>query len=444
MNFTIKSQKFAEAWLKLSILSLAIAGGFSIFLVILRSPVNQILPHGLFKQALIVHVNLSVLFWIISVIIAEFLDYISSKFYLLAQIATISGFASVVAITLSAFIPGSLGLLCNYVPVLQNLPFFIALSLLFTIVLIMSIIFILSVNLRELKSFRTETELWANYNIAISILVASIGFILSAKYMNNYLENHKLDIEDFYEMSFWGGGHLLQFTFLQIMCLAWFRLTKSLIGSKIKEIQPLISYLFLANLVFQIFGLSGYKFDIMDPSHHLFFTWHMKYFAGIIPIIFSLIILYSVFKFASKSDFKVVFLLCSISLFVLGGVVSLNIKGNDVTVPAHYHGSIVGVTLGLMGLVLLKIEQYKLGNIDNKLACIQPVCYTAGQFLHIMGLAWSGGYGVLRKNPDVMLSKSAKIAMSLMGGGGLVAIVGGFLFIYVCYKALYHNEAQAI
>ena len=32
--------------------------------------------------------------------------------------------------------------------------------------------------------------------------------------------------------------------------------------------------------------------------------------------------------------------------------------------------------------------------------------------------------------------------MGLMGLGGLISIVGGFLFIYICYRAIWHGRAQ--
>jgi uncharacterized membrane protein YphA (DoxX/SURF4 family) len=59
--------------------------------------------------------------------------------------------------------------------------------------------------------------------------------------------------------------------------------------------------------------------------------------------------------------------------------------------------------------------------------------------LHIVGLVWSGGYGVQRKvaGAEQVLRSSGEIAgMALMGLGGLVAIVGGLLFVVVVAGAL--------
>jgi hypothetical protein len=59
--------------------------------------------------------------------------------------------------------------------------------------------------------------------------------------------------------------------------------------------------------------------------------------------------------------------------------------------------------------------------------------------MHILGLVWSGGYGVQRKvagSEQVLRSASEVAGMGLMGLGGAVAIVGGLLFVVVVARAL--------
>ncbi|MDZ7735147.1 MAG: hypothetical protein U5P41_02620 [Gammaproteobacteria bacterium] len=43
-------------------------------------------------------------------------------------------------------------------------------------------------------------------------------------------------------------------------------------------------------------------------------------------------------------------LLWSIVLFGIGGILGFLIDRSDVTIPAHYHGAIVGVTLAFMAM----------------------------------------------------------------------------------------------
>jgi hypothetical protein len=59
--------------------------------------------------------------------------------------------------------------------------------------------------------------------------------------------------------------------------------------------------------------------------------------------------------------------------------------------------------------------------------------------MHIVGLVWSGGYGVQRKvaGAEQVLRSGGEVAgMALMGLGGAVAIVGGLLFVAVVAGAM--------
>mgnify|MGYP000603187474 CR=1 FL=1 len=90
-------------------------------------------------------------------------------------------------------------------------------------------------------------------------------------------------------------------------------------------------------------------------------------------------------------------LLASMLLFASGGMIGVFIAGSNVRIPAHYHGCIVGVTLALMGLVYHLLPRLGYRAPEGRLATLQPTLYGAGQLMHILGLVWSGGYGVQRK-----------------------------------------------
>jgi heme/copper-type cytochrome/quinol oxidase subunit 1 len=126
-------------------------------------------------------------------------------------------------------------------------------------------------------------------------------------------------------------------------------------------------------------------------------------------------------------------------LFTAGGLIGVTIAGANVKIPAHYHGCIVGVTLALMGVVYHLLPRLGYAAPQGRLAVAQPWLYGAGQLMHIIGLVWSGGYGVQRKvaGAEQVLRSGAEVAgMGLMGLGGLLAIVGGLLFVVVVLQAL--------
>ena len=108
-------------------------------------------------------------------------------------------------------------------------------------------------------------------------------------------------------------------------------------------------------------------------------------------------------------------------------------------IPAHYHGCIVGVTLAFMGLAYHLLPKLGFAAPRSRLAAWQPWLYGGGQLAHIVGLVWSGGYGVERKvagAAQVLRTPQEVAGMGLMGLGGLVAILGGLAFVIVVIGAL--------
>ena len=99
-----------------------------------------------------------------------------------------------------------------------------------------------------------------------------------------------------------------------------------------------------------------------------------------------------------------------------------------------------------MGLVYHLLPQLGYAAPVGRLATWQPVIYGAGQLMHITGLVWSGGYGVQRKvaGAEQVLRARGEIAgMGLMGLGGLVAIIGGLLFVVVVIRAVRDGNRAA-
>jgi preprotein translocase subunit Sss1 len=181
--------------------------------------------------------------------------------------------------------------------------------------------------------------------------------------------------------------------------------------------------------------------DVVSPGHRLAFTDLMKY-GGLSSLPLGLAVVASLWK-ADKPQGEGRYLrsalLSSIGLFAVGGVIGFMISGLDIVIPAHYHGSTVAVTIAFMGLCYFLLPRLGFGEIPPRLAFWQPIIYSSGQFLHIMGLAWTGGYGVQRKTAGLAqgLEQFSQIAgMGLMGLGGLVSVIGGLLFLVVAYKSI--------
>ena len=124
----------------------------------------------------------------------------------------------------------------------------------------------------------------------------------------------------------------------------------------------------------------------------------------------------------------------SLALFAGGGILGFLIQGSNTVIPAHYHGSIVGVTLAYMGVFYLLLPMLGYPLALPRTARWQPVVYGIGQVMHIAGLAWTGGHGAQRKTvgtAEGMSRVQEIVGMGLMGTGSLVAVIGGTMFLVV-------------
>ncbi|MEO7937786.1 MAG: cytochrome C oxidase subunit I, partial [Burkholderiaceae bacterium] len=246
----------------------------------------------------------------------------------------------------------------------------------------------------------------------------------------------------YYEILFWGGGHALQFTWTLLMLVGWLALA-SASGARLL-ISPRVTVLMFALALLAVFvtPYAYLAYDIASVEHRALLTGAMRVGGGlaIAPIALAVVLGLAGAPAASATTRPLrAALIWSIVLFASGGVIGIFIQGSNVRIPAHYHGCIVGVTLALMGMAYHLLPRLGYATPTSRMAAWQPALYGIGQLMHITGLVWSGGYGVQRKvaGAEQVLRSTGEIAgMGLMGLGGLVAIVGGLLFVLVMLRAM--------
>ncbi len=397
MNFRDDSMR----WLYLGIAALALSGLYSVALVLLRTPILvSILDKEIFRTTLVIHVNLSVLVWLTSSIAALWVRDLNQKYDYWANYCNYLGLLGVVMMAISPMVSDSDPVLNNYIPMLENWCFILGLTLFGCALIILALLCMPGSD-------------WPTRSSIIIFLMACICLILSYRDLGNL--EYPLDIHFYYEALFWSGGHILQFVYAQGVMIVW-----SLMLRSTKFLAPLS----VLNLILVLPALYVHVAYRVDSAEFIeFFTLHMKYCGGIAPslLLVGFIKDYKCFRDVQSSTST------SLFLFFFGGLLGCLIHDVNVTIPAHYHGSIVGISIAFMGLC------YSAFKIENKWSRWQPRVYALGQTMHIVGLAWSGGYGVLRKTPAAELSAAAKISMGFMGLGGLIAIIGGLMFVCICY-----------
>jgi cytochrome c oxidase subunit I len=433
----------ARGWLWLGLLALIGAGLFSVLLVLSRTPgLNQWLPVAdFFRVALVVHVDLSVLVWFVA--LAGLLWSLNGSARGAAWGWVALGLCSTgtALMSLAPFLARAEPVMANYIPVLDG-PLFITGLLMFgagaALLVLRSLLTAPSVG----TLLDGEGALRFGLNAAaVSAAVAIGAFGASYAGVPTTLAGGA-----YYEILFWGGGHALQFTWTLLMLVGWLWLA-SACGAPV-PLSPRVTLLMLALALIAVF-VTPYAYlahPIASVEHRNLLTWAMRVGGGlaIAPISLAVVVALARAPTASHPDRGPAAplraaLLSSVLLFAAGGLIGVFIAGSNVRIPAHYHGCIVGVTLALMGLVFHLLPQLGYGTPQGRLATLQPWLYGAGQLMHIVGLVWSGGYGVQRKaaGAEQVLRSGGEVAgMALMGLGGAIAIVGGLLFVAVVIRAL--------
>ena len=429
----------ARGWLWLSLLALIGSGALSIVLVLSRAPQFQhLLPLAdFFRVALVVHVDLSVLVWFVSIGGILWTLSGSTRAMGLNRTALATCALGTLLMTLSPFIGRGGPLMANYIPVLEDPVFLWGL-----VIFGAGALLLVARSLVAAPAWRWPREGAAALQAGLTLALLPAAIALAAFAWSWLSMPDSLAGKAYYEILFWGGGHALQFIWTAFMLVAWLWLASACAGGV--PMSPRIALLCfaLATLCALLIPVAYLLWPAHAVEHRNLLTFAMGLGGGLPILPAALAVLLAVPPGLALTDTARPLraaLYSSIALFCFGGIIGFMIAGNNVKIPAHYHGCIVGVTLALMGLVYHLLPRLGYAAPARKWATFSSYCYAAGQAMHIGGLMWSGGYGVQRKvagAEQALRSTSEIVAMGIMGLGGLVAIIGGLVFALVVLAAM--------
>jgi len=427
-----------SAWLTLGLVSLVAAGVFSLLLVLARTPILQELVPFLdfFRIALVIHVTLSVLIWLLCISAACWsLSTARDRptWDRMSLILAASGTAIVIA---CPFFGAGNPLMNNYVPILQHPMFYTGLMLFAAGILSHLVRTLLD---RTRIAARLDGISALQFGITMSALLTGLSIVAAIASWRGLPTD--MDGQIYFEFLFWGAGHVIQFSYTLLMMVAWVVLTCASGGRF--ELTPRLTLVYVVILALPVITVPFLYLahDVTSAGHRLAFTELMKY-GGLSCLPLGLAVVTSLWRAErpqSEGRYLRAALVSSIGLFAVGGILGFMIAGLDIVIPAHYHGATVGVTIAFMGLTYYLLPRLGFGPLPQRLAVIQPYVYGGGQLMHIIGLAWSGGYGVQRKTAGAAqgLDGIGQIAgMGLMGLGGLISVAGGLLFLIVAWKSM--------
>ena len=439
-----RRRTLALAWLGIGVGALAASGALAVLLVVSRTPaLKDLIPVAdFFRVALVAHVDLSVLVWFLA--FAAMLWTLTGGARAIAAGWSSLAIAACGALVIAAapFVEHARPVMANYVPVLDG-PMFVAGLAIFAVGISAACARGMALYVPVGTRLTGEGALRLGLNASlVSAGMAAFAFAASFAQLDR-----TLDARTYYELLFWGPGHVLQFTYTLLMLVAWLWLASAL-GARLPLTPRVVALLFaIALAAVYVTPIVYLAHPVASVEHAKLQTWLMRFGGTLAVPPIALAVLWGLagVRHVKPSDRPLhSSLLASIALFAAGGLIGFTIAGADVRVPAHYHGCIVGVTLAMMGLTYLLLPRFGFAAPSSRLAAWQPWIYACGQLLHILGLVISGGYGVQRKvagAEQVLRSTPEVMGMALMGAGGLVAILGGLAFVAVVVRACLGEKA---
>lgn len=421
----------AKGWLLLGTAALGVAGIFAGMLG------GAKVGSSYFYTALVVHVDLSVMMWflcgaclLMQLAVADKKKSVSEY---AGYISTAMGAAAIVC---SAF-AGGVPFQNNYIPVLYHPLFFLGLALVFSGVILLVADYLLrhhSVS-GVIASVRVGI-----LSMVLLLLMAAFCFIWSFRGMPRDLQG-----QEYYEALFWAGGHVLQIAYTQMVIIAWLWLAEA---AELKLYLPRLGVLF-AYLLSLLAGGAGVLLVLFFPPesdlHRSLFTSLMRYINGLPALLVGVPLAVALLRGAPAMACKLpkLCLTMSLLLFTVGGGLGYLISGSNLIVPAHYHGSIIGVTLALMGVYYLLLPMLGARDVESSiLARLQPMLYGGGQLCWMVGMALLGEQGVGRKIPG-SADSMGKVAAFLKHGGDGLSLIGGLLFVFVVLRAVISKKKKA-
>ncbi len=432
----------ASQWLGLALGVLTLAGLFSLVVVIGRMPpFDRLVTDPLFfKRGLVVHVNLALVAW--------FYSFVAALLFLLSGRSAPSRFArhavhisalGVAMMLLSAGMPGSQPILSNYIPMIDHWLFGIG-QIVFAAGVLASFAGrrLLSSHSKRTGFFKIPGAAQAGLrSTAVALVLAALTFAITSQRITP-----DLSVEVYYELLFWGGGHVLQLCCSIAMISVWLILLDSALGrSPISEKAAAI--LFGAMIVPWLASPVLAMLGTWSPGYRDGFTFLMRW--AIFPVL-SLFLIACLrllleelragrIDRASIADPRISGFLVSALLTLLGFALGAGIRGSNTMIPAHYHASIGGITAAFMTVTYLMLRAFGFSISTRRLrrtAAWQPVVYGVGQMIFASGFALAGVYGTSRKSygaEQAGRGLGESIGLGVMGVGGLIAVVGGLLVL---------------
>ncbi len=481
----------AESLIKVNavaaVVSLLLAGIMGLGVILTRWQTIHLLPADKFYLALTSHGINALIFWIIFFEIA--ILYFASSTLLRCRLAAPRwawlGFAlmiiGAVVNNIAVFQGNSSVMMTSYVPMQADPLFYLGLILFVVGALIGCFVFLGTLVIAKdentyqgsipLVTFGALTAcIIAIFAIASGAIILIPTFLWSIGYINH------IDAE-MYRIIWWGLGHSSQQINVAAHVAVWYLIAGVLFGARPMS-EKVSRGAFLLYILF--LQLASAHHILVDPGisaeWKIFNTSYAMYLAVLASLIHGLTVPGSIeiaqrskgltkglFEWLRKAPWdNPVFSGFFISLIIFGfiggitgvvmGTEQINlIIHNTIYVPAHFHATVaVGTTLTWMALTYLLIPVlFRRKLFLPTWAKWQPYVFGGGMTLLILFLLGAGTLGVPRRHWDIDFTGSlftfqypgtAYMMIAVAGIGGVLAVIGGGMYIIVTVGSLIFGE----
>ena len=490
LQFHKPAETLMKAHAVVAVVILLIGGIAALLVTLTRWPAVHLLPADRFYQLLTSHGVNMLIFWIISFEIAVL--YFCSSTLLKCRLATpriawvgfILMLAGIVINNLAVAKGDASVMMTSYVPMPANPNFYLGLILFAVGALIGCFVFLGTlVVAKDEKTYEGSIPLVtfgaltaciiAVFTIASGAIVLVPTWLWSLGFVNN------IDAA-MYRVVWWALGHSSQQINVAAHVAVWYAIAAIVFGARplSEKVSRLAFFLYIAFL-----QIASAHHILVDPGlsaeWKIFNTSYAMYLAVLASMVHGMTVPGSIevaqrekgfsnglFQWLAKAPWgNPVFSGMFISLIGFGflGGISGVVMGteqiniiihNTIYVPGHFHATVViGTTLAFMSLTYFLIPVlFRKQLMFPTIAKWQPYFFGIGMSVFALAMMGAGTLGVERRHWDMAFTNSALgfdypasayTMMGIMGASGMVAILGGAMYILVTVASVFFGKPVA-
>jgi cytochrome c oxidase subunit 1 len=372
-------------------------------------------------------------------------------------------------------------LFTSYVP-LRAHPLYYLGVIIFAVgaILVTALFFATLVVAKREKTYQGSVPL-VTYGAATAAIIAAITLLHGAAiYIPTFLWSlglMKVDPE-VYRMIWWALGHSTQQINVSAMVSVWYLLGALTVGGVVLN-EKISRTAFVLYIMF-ISMASAHHLLVdpgLSPAWKIVNTSYFMYMAVLASMIHGFTVpaglelgqrlrgytagMFEWLRKAPWGDPGFSSMIFSIIVFgFVGGITGVTfgteqiniIAHNTLRIPGHFHATVVsGTAMAFMGLTYYVIPLIFRKKVAFwPLARIQPYLFAGGMLVFSLAMTFAGTFGVPRRHWDISFSQApfdvpfnpaVDLLIGIMAVGGLIAAVGGGIYILVTVWSVFFGEA---